>query len=155
MTNYSTGTAILVRKNFLGTFTPINISDDGRLVAADIDHLGSHLCVLSVYARNVPKDCWFNHQATQASRLDCVFVPSKLLENTFAEFFPYSDHKFVHCFLAIETNASNHGKSYWKLNNSILSDKYFREKVVEVLNDSRTLRPAFASTGEWWDDVKN
>ena len=228
LTNYSAGTAILIRKDFLGTVTPIHISDDGRIVAADIDHLGSHLRVLSFYAPNIPKDrkfflskltdhlsvtrhnivggdfncvdsieldtlchsdtssslegsielknsmsdfglidsfrylnprtkhfTWFGHQATQASRLDRVFVPPKLIENVFAEFFPYSDHKFVHCFLAIETNASNHGKSYWKLNNSILSDKYFREKVEEVLRDSRTLRPAFSSTGEWWDDVKN
>ena len=178
------------------------------MVAEDVDQLGSHLRVLSVYALNVPKDrkfflskladhlsvtrhnivhvggdfncvdsieldtlchsdtssslegsielknsmtdfglidsfrhlnprtkhfTWFGHQATQASRLDRVFVPSKLIENVFAEFFPYSDHKFVHCFLAIETNASNHGKSYWKLDYSILSDKYFREKVEEVL----------------------
>ena len=55
LNNYSAGTAILVRKNFLGTVTPTHISDDGRLVAADIDHLGSHLRVLSVYAPNDPK----------------------------------------------------------------------------------------------------
>ena len=40
LTNYPAGT---IRKNFLGTVTPIHISDDGRLVAAVIDHLGSHL----------------------------------------------------------------------------------------------------------------
>ena len=73
---------------------------------------------------------WFGHQATKASWLDRVFVPPKLIENTFAEFFPYADHKFVHCFLAIETNASNHGNSYFKLINSILSARLKFHKLI-------------------------
>ena len=60
----------------------------------------------------------------------------------------------MHCSLSIGSNLDKHGKSYWKLNNSILSDEYFRNKIENLLTDSRTLRPAFTSTGEWWDDVK-
>ena len=97
---------------------------------------------------------WFGHQATQASRLDRIFVSPQLLGDCSTEFFPYSDHKFVHCSLFLDTNSGRHGKSYWKLNNSILSDDYFKQKIENLLIDSRTLRPAFSSTGEWWDDVK-
>ena len=65
-----------------------------------------------------------------------------------------SHHKFVHCSLFINSNSAKHGKSCWKLNNSILSDDYFKRKIENLLIDSRTLRPAFSSTGEWWDNVK-
>ena len=60
----------------------------------------------------------------------------------------------MHCSLSIGSKIDKHGKSYWKLNNSILSDDYSRKKIENLLTDSRTLRPAFTSTGEWWDDVK-
>ena len=105
---------------------------------------------------DLKKFTWFGHQATQASRLDRFFVPQQLLKGYDSEFFPYSDHKLVHCTLMIEsTSGNNHGKSYWKINNNILKDKFFVEKIENLLLESRTLRPAFTSTGNWWDNVKN
>ena len=56
LTNYSAGTAILVSKNFVGTVSPVYISDDGRLVSLDVDYFGSQLRVISVYAPNIPAD---------------------------------------------------------------------------------------------------
>ena len=53
------------------------------------------------------------------------------------------------------TSGNNHGKSYWKINNNILKDKFFVEKIENLLLESRTLRPAFTSTGKWWDNAKN
>ena len=53
----------------------------------------------------------------------------------------------------MNSNSAKHGKSYWKLNNSILSDDYVKQKIENLLIDSRTRRPAFSSTGEWWDNV--
>ena len=92
---------------------------------------------------------WFGHQATLASHLDQIFVSQKLLGGCSSEFFPYSDHKFVHCSLFNNSNSAKHGKSYWKLNNSILSDDYFKQKIENLLIDSRTLGPAFSYIGKW------
>ena len=56
LSNYSAGTAILINKGFTGTVSPFHISDDGRLVALDIDYGGSQLRVVSIYAPNISSD---------------------------------------------------------------------------------------------------
>ena len=43
----------------------------------------------------------------------------------------------------------------WKLNNSLLENLEYKNKIKQLFQDSQTLRPAFKSTCEWWDDVKN
>ena len=42
--------------DFSESVNPINLSDDGRIVAVDVDFFGNRLRILSVYAPNVPAD---------------------------------------------------------------------------------------------------
>ncbi|KAF6020698.1 hypothetical protein EB796_020995 [Bugula neritina] len=97
---------------------------------------------------------WYGHQGKQASRLDKFFTPIDLPCQVSSEFFPYSDHKTVSLVVSLETAGATSGKSYWKLNVSVLEHESYRGRIRELLTDCRTLRPAFDTAGEWWADIK-
>ncbi|PIK46451.1 pol-like protein [Apostichopus japonicus] len=46
------------------------------------------------------------------------------------------------------------GRGLWKLNCRILGEAEFRQGFETRYKGWQTLKPAFASTSQWWDDVK-
>lgn len=49
-------------------------------------------------------------------------------------------------------NNDEPGKSYWKLNMSVLTDNDYQEKIKTVVSDCESLKTAFPNTciAEWW-----
>ena len=65
---------------------------------------------------------WYGHCATQASRIDRIYAAPHTVTGIQTEFFPYSDHKALHCTITLTISCTAQGKSYWKMNTSILED---------------------------------
>ena len=97
---------------------------------------------------------WYASSGASASRLDRVYVPKSCVTTLTAEIFPYSDHKILHCSLKFSAKNVISGKSYWKLNSSVLQDENYIKLIKDLINDSKTLKLAYDSVSEWWDDLK-
>ena len=84
----------------------------------------------------------------QASRIDIFYFP--MINNLKISFeyliCPYSDHGCVGASLdmasLVDLQNITTGKSYWKLNCSILSEVGFRDKYIEKYSMWQTLKPA-------------
>ena len=97
---------------------------------------------------------WFSGSAASAIRLDKFFVPRDCASSIKSEFFPYSDHKILHCSIKITTSTIAHGKSFWKLNNSILQDDVYIDLIKNLIEDCRSLRLAFKQSGNGGSTLK-
>ena len=100
------------------------------------------------------------NETNQASRIDRFYFP--VINNLSVTFeyltCPYSDHDCVGASLDIASMVHPQvivpGKSYWKLNCSILSEQSFRDKYIEKYLMWQTLKPAYESPTQWWESVK-
>lgn len=72
---------------------------------------------------------WFSADGRQASRIDSLNCPVGASVKIGAEFFPYSDHKCFKACLSFQKDNQSTGKSYWKLNTSVLEDERYIMKV--------------------------
>ena len=68
--------------------------------------------------------------------------------------FPYSDHKVLTCTIRSDIQGVEQGKSFWKLDASVLKDDKYRKVIRDLLEESRTIRDLFSSHAEWLDEVK-
>jgi hypothetical protein len=98
---------------------------------------------------------WCNNNKNNliGCRLDRIYIPRHFKDLILkCDILPsyFSDHNFV--FLKLKLNGTiTFGKSYWKLNNSILDDETFIENFAFYWqNISRTE----CYTLEWWDKMK-
>lgn len=99
---------------------------------------------------------WQNKSGSQASRIDRFYVDAGL-SFTCSDFsyFPYSDHKIVTGMLKITTTKkSTAGKSFWKLNTTVLNDKKYQEEICSLISETSTLKMLYPNISEWWDDLK-
>ena len=99
---------------------------------------------------------WRNKTSTIASRLDRFYIPKQLSSNIDFINCPYSDHDLVSATLDIKNCVitKNCGKSYWKLNVSILEEDNFIENFIKTYHLWKTLKPAYKNAFHWWESVK-
>jgi hypothetical protein len=60
-----------------------------------------------------------------------------------------SDHDLAYCNFHLDTVPR--GPGTWKLNNSFLQDKLFRQNIIKLWQEWQTHRDDFADTLMWWD----
>lgn len=123
----------------------------------ELTRLTSQYGLVDTYRAEFPEGSeltWIGHQGSQGSRIDKFFIPGNLKTETEIHVFPYSDHKTLTCSVKSDAQCEDLGKSYFKLNTSVLNDDSYKTIIRDLLEDSRTVRDLFDSTPEWWDEVK-
>ena len=129
-----------------------------QIGSAELEQVVSGFCLSDAYKSNPGSTkndfTWYSPSSSTASRLDRFYVPVSSLSSVDSDFFPYTDHKIVHCSLELTDKGVNPGKSYWKLNNSVLHDDKYLKLIKDLIADSKTLRLAFDKASDWWDDLK-
>ena len=95
---------------------------------------------------------WFNHNRTQASRIDRFFIAKSLFSKTSSEILPcvLSDHDCVKLSVSLD-GVIKRGSGVWRFNNSFLSNPEFKTGLKTVIADFKLRVPEFASLREWWD----
>ncbi|PIK44474.1 pol-like protein [Apostichopus japonicus] len=89
-----------------------------------------------------------------ASRIDRVYAPvSFKFSGCETLSCPLSDHDTVVARFVLPSIYPI-GRGLWKLNCRILGEAEFRQGFETRYKGWQTLKPAFASTSQWWDDVK-
>ena len=98
---------------------------------------------------------WFNHNRTQASRIDRFFIDKSFLPNVSCEILPcvLSDHDSVKLHVSFD-GVVRRGSGVWRFNNSLLSDSNFKNELKNVIATFKLRIPEFASLREWWDSLK-
>ena len=128
-----------------------------QIGSAELEQVVSGFCLSDAYKSNPGSTkndfTWYSPSSSTASRLDRFYVPVSSLSSVDSDFFPYTDHKIVHCSLELTDKGVNPGKSYWKLNNSVLHDDKYLKLIKDLIADSKTLRLAFDKASDWWDDL--
>ena len=79
---------------------------------------------------------WSRNQPFTARRLDYMFVSSRLttnLEQSEILSLPHSDHRAV--FTSLTFHKYKRGPSFWKLNNSLLRDAVYINRVHKTMSD--------------------
>ena len=103
---------------------------------------------------NDPGHTWFNPGKQLSSRLDRVYIPNSFsIEKVVTPSFPLSDHNPLHVYLQIPSSYSR-GRGYWKFNTSLIQNVDFCDDLIFHYKCWATLKPAFSSISEWWDNVK-
>ncbi|KAJ8018664.1 hypothetical protein HOLleu_43230 [Holothuria leucospilota] len=98
---------------------------------------------------------WHRPDGTDASRLDRVYSPPALSPSVCEVVAcPISDHDAVTVsFQPPESWPA--GRGLWKMNTDILTEAEYCKQFKARYEGWRTLRPAFSTDLEWWDDVKS
>ena len=98
---------------------------------------------------------WHRPDGTDASRLDRVYSPLAMSpSNCDVVACPISDHDAV--TVSFQPPKSwPAGRGFWKMNTDILTEAEYVEQLKARYEGWRTLRPAFPTDLEWWDDVKS
>ena len=101
---------------------------------------------------SIPGYTWSNGRTH--SRLDFLLT-SKGLAVADASVTPvfFSDHAKIECSLVLK-DKSKKGGGLWKLNVSLLQDPKVVSRLKEKLLQWSSLKFAFDSVGEWWEEVK-
>ena len=100
---------------------------------------------------------WFNSDSSVASRLDTFLVARGLLSSVkscLISLCVFSDHEFVFIDLAFD-DSSKYGPGVWKLNNSLLEDKSYCEKIRSLIDRFLLFRHVFSSSCSFWESLKN
>ncbi|PIK37502.1 pol-like protein [Apostichopus japonicus] len=97
---------------------------------------------------------WVRPNGEDASRIDRVYAPvSFKFSGCETLSCPLSDHDTVVARFVLPSIFPI-GRGLWKLNCRILGEAEFRQGFETRYKGWQTLKPAFASTSQWWDDVK-
>ena len=98
---------------------------------------------------------WFNHNRTQASRIDRFFIAKSLFSKASCEILPcvLSGHDFVKLNVLFD-GVFKRGSGVRRLNNSLLSDPDFKNDLKRAIANFKLRVPEFVSLREWWDSLK-
>ncbi|PIK38274.1 hypothetical protein BSL78_24894 [Apostichopus japonicus] len=97
---------------------------------------------------------WVRPNGEDASRIDRVYAPvSFKFSGCETLSCPLSDHDTVVARFVLPSIFPI-GRGLWKLNCRILGEAEFRQGFETRYKGWQTLKPAFASTSQWWDNIK-
>ena len=117
------------------------------------------LNLVDVWRRRNPKlraMTWFNSDLSIGSRLDKFFLSRNLVQFVeSADIAPccLSDHDFVNLDLVLRAQAPR-GPGFWKFNNSLPEDEFFRSFIAERIADLITCKTCYEDPAMWWDFFK-
>ena len=99
---------------------------------------------------------WFSSDLSIASRLDCFYVSSDLVQSTSSSSIHpccFSDHHLVELVIDF-SHFSPQGAGLWKFNNSLLADTDFCDHISSRISDLSNCIPRFPSFKDWWESLK-
>ena len=97
---------------------------------------------------------WVRPNGADASRIDRVYAPHNFqFVGCDMLSCPFSDHDAIVARFVLPSIFPV-GRDLWKLNCQILGEKEFRQGFETRYKGWQSLKPAFASISQWWDDVK-
>ena len=137
----------------------LHIKSDFRADKCCLSALKSDFCLVDVFRKQNPKAIsftWSNKDFSQASRLNCFYISSSLLQSVRGnKCFPcsLSDHDFANLFISL-VNVSLHGSGVWNFNCSLLSDNNFINTMTVLITSENEKIPLFDSLEGWWDNLK-
>ena len=100
---------------------------------------------------------WFNSDCSLASRLDTFLVARSLLSSVKSCLISpcvFSDHEFVSIDLAFD-DSPKYGPGVWKLNNSLLEDESYCNKIRSLIDRFLLFKHVFSSSRSFWESLKN
>lgn len=96
---------------------------------------------------------WRNADSSSASRIDRFYVAKNIPASINVIPCVWSDHDFVYCHLDLPL-FHHRGRGAWKCNVSVLESVALQTELIKNWTEWRSLKPAFDSTGGWWDMAK-
>ena len=97
---------------------------------------------------------YHNYNQTIHSRIDRIYATKNLkIQNTTIQPNPLSDHEIVSLTLEI-TKQKPKGRGIWKLNTSILKQKYFKEIFQKFWKNWQEQKIKYKSINQWWESGK-
>lgn len=106
---------------------------------------------------NVKSFSWNRPDGRFSSRIDLFGCPShlvRLAKSSTITSCPYSDHDAVVSVVGLTYSDIPTGKSFWKLNTSILCDQDYLEMVEDFWRQWRSRASDYGSRLLWWDHGK-
>lgn len=92
--------------------------------------------------------------SNSAARLDRLYVPQVLTSNLQSVEVipvPFSDHAAVVLHLKLDIAYIPYGKSYWKMNVSMLKDSCFIAELQNMWNNWTSHKTKYRDVADWWD----
>lgn len=108
----------------------------------EFNNLCMHLNCCDIWRLKNPQQIqftWNNKDLSKRSRIDFWLISNELLdsvEETKIEPSVFSDHNMITLVLCIRGQSIKYKPNYWKLNNTLLSDKIFKEKAKKIINEN-------------------
>ncbi|KAJ8048967.1 hypothetical protein HOLleu_01495 [Holothuria leucospilota] len=147
----SCGSVIFVSPRWTPLVGKVDSDHESRLVCITIRHPSGKPFLCNVYAPNWSSDrrdffmtlSSFVPGRAAVSPSDCEDVTC-----------PISDHDAVTVSFQPPESWPT-GRGFWNVNTDILSEADYSEQFKAKYEGWRTLKPAFSTDLEWWDDVKS
>ena len=109
----------------------------------------------SKHAR-VSQCTWFNSDLSIGSRLDSFLVAHELVNSLVScDISPciFSDHDFVILDFDM-SRVCDFGPGVWKLNNSLLDDRDYRDFISDLITQHLNFKHVFVSIKDFWESLK-
>ena len=132
----------------------LNIKSDFGADKRCLSALKSDFWLVDIFCKKNPKAIsftWSNKDFSQASRLDCFYISSSLVQSFRGNKCfpcPLSDLDFVDLFIST-FNVSLHGSGVWKFNCSLLSNNDFINIMTLLITSQKEKIPLFDSLEGW------
>lgn len=100
---------------------------------------------------------WNNKDFSRRSRIDFWLISNDLanhVEETKIEPSIFSDHKMISLLINIRNHSNRYNPNYWKLNSTLLRDKFFREEVIKIINENWMKAKEERIYGKHWEYTK-
>ena len=98
---------------------------------------------------------WHKPDGSDASRLDRIYGPSDYeVRHCSITQCPLSDHDAVKVCFKLPASFPT-GRGFWKLNVEVLKEVNFQRELRQCYEGWCSLKPAFSSLIEWWDEIKS
>lgn len=128
-------------------------------LSSDFSNLKSNLGLIDGWRFKNPHACqftWFNSDLSIASHLDTFLTSRSLREHIQScEISPctFSDHEFV-SFVVDLSSFVQHGPGIWKVNNSLLCNEIFCQKICSTIDTFSMFEHIFPSVVDFWEVLK-
>lgn len=123
-------------------------------------HLCLHLNCCDVWRLKNPNQIqftWNNKDLSKRSRIDFWLISNDLLdsiEETKIEPSVFSDHNMIKLVVCLKNPLIKYRPNHWKLNNTLLSDKLFKEKTIKIITENLTKAKKDQMYSKHWEYTK-
>ena len=153
------GSAIVVGGDFNCYDNPLDKFGGNASIHKEYDCLRNDFSFVDVWRKLHPNKrefTWSNSSLSLGSRLDKFLISKGLFSpESKCEISPcsVSDHDFV-SFVFDIPDSIKHGLGVWNINNSLLNDKVFCDRIQNLIEDHVSFFSCFPSIQDWWEFLK-